>query len=98
MIVPENSTFFCSTIATLFRSVVDVVLAHVHAADADAALGGVVKAGDELDERGLAGAGAAENADGHAGGDVQVDVTQGEFLRLGGILERTRRRSRPSRP
>ena len=66
---------------------VGVVLAHVHAADLHAALGHVVEPRNELDEGRLARARAAQDADGGAGGDVQVDVRQGVLLGVGGVLE-----------
>ena len=64
-----------------------VVFAHISAADLDAALAHIVKARDELHEGRLARARTAEDADGHARVDVQVDVLQREFLRLCGVLE-----------
>ena len=66
---------------------VEVVLAHVHAADLHAALRHVVETGNELHEGRFARAGAAEDADGLARGNVEVDVPQRVFLRAGGILE-----------
>ena len=65
-----------------------VVLAHVPAADADGTLGRVIQAWDELHQCRLARTRAAEDADGHAGVDMQVYPGEGELLCLGGIFER----------
>ena len=64
-----------------------VVVPHVVAADLHGALGGVVQAGDQLDQRGLGRAGAADDAHGRPGGDVQRNVGQGTFLCRSVILE-----------
>ena len=64
-----------------------VVLAHVPAADADGALGRVIQARDELHQRRLARTRAAEDADGHAGINMQVYPGKGKLLRLGGVFE-----------
>ena len=60
---------------------VEVDVAQVDAVDEDPAAGGVVEAGDELDERRLAGARGADEGHALAGRDVQVDPAQ----RLGGL-------------
>ena len=44
--------------------------------DADRARGGVVEAREQLDDRRLAGAGVADERDGLAGGDAEVDAVQ----------------------
>ena len=54
-----------------------VVLPHVHAAYAYRALIHVVQPADEVDQTALARASAADDANGFAGADVQVDVGQG---------------------
>ena len=57
------------------------------AVDVDGPAGGLVHAGEELDEGGLAGAVVADDAEDRAGGDVQPDV--GEDVAVGpGIAER----------
>ena len=66
---------------------VQVVVAHVHAAHAHSAFGGVVQAGDEVNERGLGRAGAADDADGLAARNVQVDIVERLALRMLGILK-----------
>ena len=66
---------------------VQVVVAHVHAAHAHGAFGGVVQAGDEVYERGLGRAGAADDADGLAALNVQVDIVECLALRMRGILK-----------
>ena len=58
-----------------------------HAAHAHGALGGVVQAGDEVYERGLGRAGAADDADGLAALNVQVDIVERLALRMRGILK-----------
>ncbi len=58
----------------------EVVGADVHAVDQDGAGGGVVEAGDEFDEGGLARAGFAHQGDGFAWGHVQGDVVQGRVV------------------
>ena len=66
---------------------VQVVVAHVHAAHAHGALGGVVQAGDEVNERGLGRAGTADDADGFAALNVQVDIVERLALCMRGILK-----------
>ena len=66
---------------------VQVVLTHVCAADLHAALRHVVEAGDELHQRRLARARAAQDADRRARGDNEVDVVEGVVFGAGGILE-----------
>ena len=66
---------------------VQVVVAYIHAAHAHGTLGGVVQAGDEVYERGLGRAGAADDADGLAALNVQVDVVERLALRMRGILK-----------
>ena len=51
-----------------------VVAAHIHTAHAHSALSGVIQTGDELDQRGFGRARAADNADGLAGTNVQVNA------------------------
>ncbi len=65
----------------------DVVVPNVHAAHLHAALGDVVEPGDELDQGGFAGAGAAQDAHGHAGPDVQAHMVQGVAAGFLGIAE-----------
>src|SRR5699024_8464927 len=55
----------------------------VHAVQRHPTLGGVVEAGDELGDRGLAGTGLAHQGDGLAGGDVQVHRLQHQRAVLG---------------
>ena len=64
-----------------------VVVPHVHAAHQHPALGGVVQPGDELHQGGLGGAGAAQDAHGLAGLDVQVDVFQALLAGVLGVAE-----------
>ena len=66
---------------------VDVDVAQVAAVEQDAAAGGVVEAGDEVAERGLAAAAGADEGDRFAGLDVERDVFERE--RAGaGVAER----------
>ena len=58
--------------------------AHVRAADQNAALGRVVEAGNEVHQRGLAAACAADDADGLAGADAEGDMLQG--FRAGALV------------
>ena len=53
-----------------------VVFFCVHAADPHGALRGVVQPRNQLHQRALAAAGAAQDADDGAGGNMQVDITQ----------------------
>ena len=64
-----------------------IVIAHVRPADPDDALRHVIQAGNQLDQRGFGGAGAADDADGLARPDVQVDILQRHPLRLRRIFE-----------
>ena len=41
-----------------------------------------VQTADQLDQRRFAGAGAADNADGHAGFDLQINILQDHLLRV----------------
>ena len=54
----------------------DVVAAHVDAADLHAAAGHVIEPGNQADQARLGGARAAQNADRLAGGDVQIHIAQ----------------------
>ena len=65
----------------------EVVLPYVDAADADLALACVVETGNQLDERGLRGAGTAHDADGFTRLDVKIDVREDVILSIGLILE-----------
>ncbi len=65
----------------------DVIVAHVDAADLHAALRRVVQAWDQLHERRFADAGAADDAHGAAGGDMQVHVLEGILLCALAVLE-----------
>ena len=60
-----------------------IVIAHVHAAYPDTALRHVVKPGNQLNQGGLTGTGAAQDAHRHAGGNVQVDILQS--IPVGGL-------------
>ena len=64
-----------------------VVILDVYAADEHLALGRVVKTGNEVDQRGLGTARAAQNAHGLPRFDPEVDAGEGVTLRLFGILE-----------
>ena len=64
-----------------------VIVPHIAPADPDGALGGVVQAGDQLDQRCLGRAGAADDAHGGPCRDMQRDIGQGVFLGLGVIFE-----------
>ena len=63
------------------------ILPHVVAAYADAALGGLIEPRDQAHQRGFRAAGAAQNAHGGAGGNVQIDVLQIPRLPLRIIAE-----------
>ena len=62
-----------------------IIIAHVHAAERQLAAGDVVQTRDELHERGFGRARAADDADRLAGADVQINVIEHLFVRLGGI-------------
>ena len=64
--VPPKSWAFCMTTPTLPRSCSAGVVPDGAAHDLHAALGGIVEAGDEVDQAGFAAAGAADDADGLA--------------------------------
>lgn len=66
---------------------VQVVVAYVHAAHAHGAFGGVVQTGDEVYKRGLGRAGTADDTDGLAALNVQVDIVERLALRMRGILK-----------
>lgn len=78
---PLNSTFFCNTTGYLVAQSLQVVAAHIHTAHAHSALSGVIQTGDELDQRGFGRARAADNADGLAGTNVQVNAGKRHALR-----------------
>ena len=61
--------------------------AHVAPADPDRALGGVVQARNELDERRFGRARAADDAHRRTCRDVERDVGEGIFLRFGVVFE-----------
>ena len=65
----------------------DIVIAHVHAAYLNGALGGIVQTGNELNQTGFTGARTAENSHGHARLDVQIDVGKRVFFRLCRVFE-----------
>ena len=75
-IVPLNRNASCGTIPICERSDDARDVAQVVPVDQDAAGGRVVEARDELGERRLAGAGRADQRDGLARRDAQVDVAQ----------------------
>ena len=62
-----------------------IIIAHVHAAERQPAAGDIVQTRDELHERGLGRARAADDADRLAGTDVQINVIEHLFVRLGGV-------------
>ena len=62
---------------------VGVEVAHVDAADEHPAVGGVEEAGDEVDQGGLARAGAADDGRRRAGRDREVDVAEHGVLGAG---------------
>ena len=64
-----------------------VVIPHIPAAHLHGAGGGVIEAGDQLDQGGLGGTGAADDAHGGTRRNVQGDVRQSVFLRLGVVFE-----------
>ena len=76
-IVPLNSSFFCSTMATLLRRVSRSYLRTSTPPDGHAALGHVVQTRQQLHKAGLSRTGAANDADGLAGLDVEVNVLEG---------------------
>ena len=80
---PEKSTFFWEYHGHLLAQGLHVVVPDVHAAHQHPALGGVVQAGDELDQGGLGGAGAAQDAHGLA--DLTVRFTSFRHSLLGSL-------------
>ena len=60
-----------------------VVVAHVDAADLERTVGHIVQSRHELHQAGLRRTGAADDADGHAGTDLQVDIVE---HRLFGVI------------
>ena len=75
-----------------------VVVAHVHAADLQRAGGHVVQSRTRAaPELRLCGAGAADDADGHAGADLQVDIVEHRLFGVVGVAEGRRGRIRWSR-
>ena len=66
---------------------VQVVVAHVHAADAHGALRDIVQTGDQVHERRLGRAGATDNADGLAALNMQVDIVERLAAGMLGILK-----------
>ena len=56
-----------------------IIAAHVQPAHADRAFIHIVQAADQVHQAGFARAGAADDADGLAGTDMQVNVGQGVF-------------------
>lgn len=53
-----------------------IIIAHVHAAERQPAAGDIVQTRDELHERGFGRARAADDADRLAGADVQINVIE----------------------
>ena len=66
---------------------VQIVVAYVHAADAHGALGDIVQAGDQVHERRLGRAGAADNTDGLAAFNMQVDIVERLAAGMLGVLK-----------
>ena len=71
----------------LIAQCLDVVIAHVYAAHLDAALGHVIKPRDEVDQRSLGAARAAQNAYRLPRLDLEIDLFERAAVRLLGILE-----------
>ena len=65
----------------------EVVLSYVDTADQHLALACVIEAGNQLDERGLRGAGTAHDADGFTRFNMKIDVREDVILSIGLILE-----------
>ena len=66
---------------------IQVILPHIHAAHLQAALGHIVQPGNQLHQSGLGRAGAPQDSNGGAGGDVQVHFLQRPVLGLLGVAE-----------
>ena len=82
-IVPLKRWTSCSTRASDERSAARVPVAHVHAVEGHAPLLHVVEAHEQADDRGLAGAGRADEGDAPPGLDREVDVPQDPVRRSG---------------
>ena len=83
--VPENRNASCVTMTTPRRSSARGQVAQIDAVEQHPALGGVVEAGQQLGERGLAGAGRADHGDGLPGRERQVEA--GQHLAAGAVGE-----------
>ena len=64
-----------------------IVLPHIASADLHSALRHIVKTRNQLDQCCLCGAGTADDADGGAGRNLEINVSQGKFFVLSGIAE-----------
>ena len=73
--------------ATSIAQRLDVVIADIHTADLDRAVRDIVQARNQLHQRRLRRAGAAEDADGLTGIDVQVDVFERELALVALVAE-----------
>ena len=64
-----------------------IVIAHIHAADLQRAFGHVIQTWHKLHQTGLCGTGAADDADGHTGTDLQINIVKHRLFGSGGITE-----------
>ena len=83
----ENSVGSSKAVATRERRWLEVEVADVDAVDRDPAAGDVVEPRHQGGQDGLAGAGRADQGDGLAGRDVEVDVAQHRLVGLVGERE-----------
>ena len=81
--MPENRYGFCGTRPTASGQQRRVELAHVDAVDEHRAAGGVEQPRDQVEQRGLAAAGAADDRGDLAGPRDQVDAAQHRLLGAG---------------
>ena len=81
--VPREKDVFLGDVADELPQVFQLVLPDVHAVYVDVAHGGVVDAGDQLEDGGLAAAGPADDGGHLAGAALEADVLQHRLVRPG---------------
>ena len=64
-----------------------IVITHIHAADLQRTFGHVIQTWHKLHQTGLCGTGAADDADGHAGMNLQINIVKHRLFGSGGITE-----------
>ena len=64
-----------------------IVISDIQTADLQSTFGHVIQTGNQLDQGGLGRTGAADDANGSAGGNMQVHFLQGTVMGGGGIAE-----------